>query len=390
MRDKFPIFQRHPNWIYLDSAATAHKPKCVIDALVQFYAEDYATVHRAIYQNARKASEDYHATRVCAAEFLHADPEEIVFTKGTTDAINLVAQNYAHFLKSGDEILVSEMEHHANLVPWQMAAKRSGAQLKWIPMNGEGVLEWEGTITPRTKVVAVGHISNVTGTINPIADIVEAAHRVGAHVVVDGAQAAPHIAIDVAALGCDFYAFSGHKCYGPTGVGILFGKKEHLLRMAPVQGGGDMIERVDFDETTYQVPPLRFEAGTPPIASVIALKEALHFVQAHRDVHPDLLPYATEKLAQIDGVKIIGSAKQKGPILTFHIAGIHPLDVATFLDLQDISVRSGHLCAQPLLRKFGLSAALRASFAVYNTRQEVDRFLFALNEAVCYHLPSNV
>jgi len=383
MRDEFPIFRAHPELIYLDSAATAHKPKCVIDALTQFYAEEYATVHRAIYRGSLKATEKYNETRLLAAKFLNAEPNEIVFTRGTTDAINLVAQSYGRtFLKPGDEILISQMEHHSNIVPWQMVAEQTGAKLRWIPMNPQGCLEWEGWITPKTKLIALAHISNVTGTINPIREIGKAAHAVGAKLLVDGAQAAPHLKIDVQALDCDFYAFSGHKCYGPTGVGVLYGKKELLEQMPPVQGGGDMIERVDFEESTYQMPPLRFEAGTPLIGPVIALKSALEFVMKHRDPSHEqkLLAHATQRLLAIPGLKIIGEAPEKGPILTFQIEGVHPLDLATLLDLKNIAIRSGHLCAQPLLRCFGLEHAARVSFGIYNTLEEADFFADALQE----------
>ncbi len=380
MRNEFPIFKNHPNWIYFDTAATAQKPRSVIDAIAKFYSEDYATVHRAIYSQAVKASEQYHESRETAAQFLNADSYEIVFTRGTTDAINLVARSFGKaFLKPHDEILISEMEHHSNFVPWQMIAKETGATLRFIPMNERGVLEWEGQITSRTKIVALAHMSNVTGTINPIALIAEEAHRVGAVLVVDGAQAAPHMKIDVRALNCDFYAFSGHKCYGPTGVGVLFGKSEWLKKMPPVQGGGDMIAWVEKEETAYQSPPLRFEAGTPIIGSVIALKAALEFVNQNRK-DDTLLEYATQKLLTIPNLKIIGMAPHKGPIITFHIEGIHPLDLATFLDIKNIAIRSGHLCAQPLLRKFGLEAAARASFGLYNTLDEVDRFAAALEQ----------
>jgi cysteine desulfurase/selenocysteine lyase len=380
MRSEFPIFDAHPDLIYLDSAATAHKPRCVIDALTKFYSEDYATVHRAIYKQAMKAGEQYYETRLTAARFLNADASEIVFTRGTTDALNLVAQSYGKtVLKPGDEILVSEMEHHSNFVPWQMLAKETGAILRFIPVNDQGILEWEGLITPKTKIVAIAHVSNVTGTINPIHEIAKVAHDFGAKLVVDGAQAAPHMKVDVRALDCDFYAFSGHKCYGPTGVGALFGKKELLEEMSPLQGGGDMIVKVEKSETTYQAPPLRFEAGTPIIGSVIALKTALEFVEKNMRPCP-LLGLATKKLLEIPGLKIIGTAPQKGPIITFHIEGVHPLDLATLLDLKNIAIRSGHLCAQPLLRKFGLEQAARISFGVYNTEEEVDLFVAAVAE----------
>lgn len=382
MRNEFPIFTHHPELIYLDSAATAHKPRCVIEALTQFYAEDYATVHRAIYRSSLKATEHYNQTRTAAARFLNATEEEIVFTRGTTDGINLVAQSYGRtFFKPGDEILISEMEHHSNLVPWQMAASLTGSTLRYIPMNAKGVLEWQGSITAKTKFIALAHVSNVTGTINPIAEIAHEAKKVGAKLLVDGAQAAPHLILDVQALGCDFYTFSGHKCYGPTGVGVLFGKKELLERMPPIQGGGDMIEQVDLEITTYQNPPLRFEAGTPIIGSVIALKFALEFIEKHR--RPDLLTgYATEQMQKIPGLQIIGCSPNKGPIITFHIERTHPLDLATLLDLKNIAIRSGHLCAQPLLRKFGLKSAARISFGIYNTIEEVDLFMTALEEAV--------
>lgn len=389
MRDKFPIFKAHPNLIYLDTAATAHKPQSVIDSLSRFYASEYATVHRAIYRTSQAATQKYNEARETAARFLNAaHSDEIIFTRGTTDAINLVALSYARtFLKPGDEILISQMEHHSNIVPWQMAAQHTGATLKWIPMNSQGILEWENCIGPKTKIVAIAHISNVTGTVNPITAIAKAAHSHGALLLVDGAQAASSMPVDVQALDCDFYAFSGHKCYGPTGIGVLYGKKELLLKMPPIEGGGDMIERVDLEKTTYQLPPLRFEAGTPLIGPAIALKSALDFIdeigrpqiQAHGQ---KLLARATEQLKQIPGLRILGTAPEKGPILTFHIEGVHPLDLASLLDLKNIALRSGHLCAQPLLRTFGLEQALRASFAIYNSPEEIDLFADALKKAV--------
>ncbi|HSX26748.1 MAG TPA: cysteine desulfurase [Chlamydiales bacterium] len=389
MRKQFPIFDHHPELIYLDSAATAHKPRCVIDALTQFYSSEYATVHRSIYRSSLLATEKYNATRETAQKFLNAlHTDEIVFTRGTTDAINLVAASYGKtHLKPNDEILISPMEHHSNIVPWQMLAQQTGAQLRYIPMNSQGVLEWHASITPRTKIIALAHISNVTGTINPIHQIARAAHANNAILLVDGAQAAPHMPIDVQALDCDFYAFSGHKCYGPTGVGVLYGKKHLLNSMPPIQGGGDMIERVDLLTTTYQKPPLRFEAGTPLIGPVIALKAALDFItqmgrpqiSAHTQT---LLLHATNRLQSIPNLKIIGTAPDKGPILTFTIASIHPLDIATLLDLKNIAIRSGHLCAQPLLRAFQLTSAARASFALYNTLEEVDLFANALESLI--------
>jgi len=385
MRDEFPIFAKHPNLIYFDTAATAHKPACVIEALSRFYAEDYATVHRAIYQNSLHATELYNGARETVRQFLNAEKsEEIVFTRGTTDALNLVALSWgkAH-IGAGDEIVVSEMEHHSNLVPWQLLAEKTGAKIRWIPMNLDGTLAWQEAIRPGVKLVAVGHISNVTGTINPIREIVEAAHRVGAVVVVDGAQAAPHQRVDVQALGCDFYAFSGHKCYGPTGVGVLYGKQSRLEEMAPIEGGGDMIESVTLEKTTFAKPPLRFEAGTPIIGSVIGLKAALEWMQRRGleklALHETKLRIRfEEQLKMIKGVKILGTAASKGALCTFVIEGVHPLDLATWLDLQKIALRSGHLCAQPTLKKFGLETAIRASFGAYNTVEEVDRVCGAI------------
>lgn len=388
-REAFPIFRAHPELIYLDSAATTHKPQCVIDALSSFYANEYATVHRAIYRPSLLATEKYNATRQTIASFLRASsPDEIVFTRGTTDALNLVAHSYGKaMLKPGDEILVSQMEHHSNIVPWQMIAKETGAQLKWIPMDASGVLDWHSSITPKTKIVAVAHVSNVTGTLNPIAEIAKAAHAVGAVIVVDGAQAAPHMPVDVQLLDADFYAFSGHKCYGPTGVGALYGKKELLLQMPPLQGGGDMIDEVRFEESSYQLPPLRFEAGTPLIGPVIALKSALDFIdevgKENIAKHEMALCEQTlHGLKQIDGLRLLGQAPQRGPLISFVIDGIHPLDLATMLDLKHIAIRSGHLCAQPVLSVFGVRAVARVSFGMYNTMQEGELFLKELHSLV--------
>ncbi|MBI5272977.1 MAG: SufS family cysteine desulfurase [Chlamydiia bacterium] len=389
MRDNFPIFSHHPELIYLDSAATTHKPQSVIDALSRFYAEDYATVHRTAYRASLRATEQYNSAREAARRFLHAaHGEEIVFTRGTTDAINLVAASYGRMhLKEGDEILISEMEHHSNIVPWQMLAQHTGAILRIIPMDEKGVLLWEGMMSAKTCIVAIAHIANVTGTINPIAEIAKAAHAHGAVLVVDGAQGAPHAPVDVQALDCDFYAFSAHKCYGPTGIGILYGKKQLLEQMPPIQGGGDMVDQVFFEKTSYQEPPLRFEAGTPLIASAIGLKRALEWIEdigrESISVHEGmLLQYATERLVEIPHLRILGRAPSKGPIITFHIEGVHPLDLATLLDVRHIALRSGHLCAQPLLRKFGLQTASRVSFGIYNTRDEVDQFIQVLQDVI--------
>jgi cysteine desulfurase/selenocysteine lyase len=385
MRDLFPIFKEHPELIYLDTAATAHKPQCVVDAIHSVYAKEYATVHRAIYRGSLLATEKYNDAREAVRKFLNASrTEEIIFTRGTTAAINLVASSYAlHFLKPGDEILISETEHHSNIVPWQMAAQKTGASLRWIPVDAQGVLQWENQITPKTKIVSLAHMSNVTGTIHPIQEIAKAAHLQGAILVVDGAQAAAHMPVDVRELDCDFYAFSAHKCYGPSGVGALFGRYDLLKKMPPIEGGGDMIERVDFTHSTYQAPPLRFEAGTPMIAPVIAFKAALDFIESiGRDVlmaeGQKLLQRALQNFSSIPRLMILGKSPLRGPIVTFHIEGAHPLDISTLLDLKNIAIRSGHLCAQPALRAFGLESAARASFGLYNTLEEIDIFSEAL------------
>lgn len=389
MKERFPIFEKHPDLIYLDSAATTHKPKEVIEALTQFYSDEYGTVHRAIYRGSVAATDRYNESREAARRFLNASSaDEIIFTRGTTDAINLVAASWggAH-LKVGDEILLTEMEHHSNLVPWQMIADQTGAVVRYAPMTPEGTADPIPHINANTKIVSVAHVSNVTGTVQPIRQIADAAHRVGALLCVDGAQAAPHMQVDVRELDCDFYAFSAHKCYGPTGLGVLYGKGAILEKMPPIQGGGDMIVRVDLEETTYAPPPLRFEAGTPIIASVIAFKAALDFIESiGRDkiaAHEQMLHAALEEgLRAIPGLRILGTAPNKGPITTFAIEGVHPLDLATLLDLKQIAIRSGHLCAQPALRAFGLESAARVSFGIYNTKADVDFFLEEIKRAI--------
>ena len=386
MKQLFPFFQHHPDLIYLDTAATSQKPRAVIETLQRYYAEECATVHRSIYRASLLATQQYNETRRTAQRFLNAaSSDEIVFTKGTTDALNLVAFSYGRsVLLPGDEVLVSEMEHHSNLVPWQLLCQQVGARLRTIPITDTGTLDWSpDLVTSRTKIVAVGHASNVTGTINPIHEIATAAHAKGAVIVVDGAQAAPHLPIDVQALDVDFYAFSSHKCYGPTGIGILYGKYALLEAMPPYQGGGDMIQTVYLDESIYQKPPLRFEAGTPSIAAAIALKPALEFLMdCDLDHEHALLQLATDHLNSIPGCRIIGTAENKIPIITFHVDDLHPLDLATLLDLKQVAIRSGHLCAQPLLRYFGLSHAARISFGVYTTIDEVERAMVHIKETV--------
>ncbi len=365
--------------IYFDSAATTQKPKVVIDEITRFYAEEYGTVHRAVYDSCLKATEKYENARKLIKSFLHAD--EVIFTKGTTDAINLVASS---FIQEGDEVLISEMEHHSNIVPWQL--KR--AKLIVIPIddNGEIILsELKKKITKNTKLVSIAHIANSTGTQNPIEEIIEIAHAHGAKVLIDGAQSAPHIPVNLQKLDCDFFAFSGHKIYGPTGIGVLCAKKELLDQMPPYQGGGDMVDKVTFEKTTFQSSPLKFEAGTPHIAGVIGLGAAIKYIQeigmeTIAAKEQELLHYATERLTPL--VNILGTAKKKGAIITFVIPGIHPLDIGSFLNLKGIAVRTGHLCAQPTMARFGAVAAVRISFSFTNTFTEIDTFIAALREAI--------
>jgi cysteine desulfurase/selenocysteine lyase len=386
-RDDFPLLAKHPV-IYLDSAATAHKPACVIEALRKFYAEEYGTVHRAVYSLAAQATALYCEARERVQRFLNAQSSnEIVFTKGTTEGINLIAASYGSLLEEGDEILITEMEHHANIVPWQLLAERRKLVLKVAPVNDQGELileEFERLLTSQTKIVAIAHIANATGTWNPISALSALAHRKGAVVVIDGAQAAPHMLVDVQALDADFYLFSGHKAFGPTGIGVLYGKEALLKKMPPYQSGGDMIATVSFEATTFQEPPLRFEAGTPMVAEVIGLKAALDYIETlGRDkMHAyemQLHDYAAKRLLEIPGLRLIGTAREKGAILTFTIDGIHPLDIGTFLDLKKIAIRTGHLCAQPILRRFGVNTAARISFAPYNTFSEIDTLIDALS-----------
>lgn len=381
----------HP-LIYLDSAATALKPHSVIEAITNFYTHHYGTVHRAVYETCVMAGEKYTNARLQAARFLNAKSEdEIIFTKGTTDGINLVAYSFGQaYIGEGDEILITEMEHHSNIVPWQLCAQAHGAVLKVVPFFDSGELDFEAflsLLSERTKIVAVTHVSNTLGTINPIEMIVKAAHNVGAKVLVDGAQSAPHLPIDVQALDVDFYVFSGHKTFGPTGVGILYGKHELLQALPPYQGGGDMIESVTFEKTTYNVVPLKFEAGTPQIAEIIGLGAALEYLmglgkEAVCAWETELLDYLWTKIQQIPRLRVLGTNKERGALVTFTVDGIHPLDIATLLDLQGIAIRTGHLCTQPIMRHFGVRGACRASLAFYNTKEEIDLFCIALSKVI--------
>lgn len=395
VRDEFPMLKKMVHGkplVYLDTAATAQKPQVVIDCITDFYTQHYGTVHRAIYGLAVEATECYQNTRAKACGFLNAKKnEEIIFTKGTTEAINLVAHSFGKaFVNPGDEVIISEIEHHSNIVPWQMMCQERGALLRVIPVNDQGELDLQAyaqLLNSKTKIVAVAHIANSIGTIHPIKQIIEMAHAVKAKVLIDGAQSAAHMAIDVQALDADFFAFSGHKAYGPTGVGVLYGKEALLNAMPPYQGGGDMIETVTFAKTDYNALPLKFEAGTPNIAEVVGLGVALDYLmnlgmEAIAAWEHELLNYATVQLEAIPGLKIIGTAREKAAIISFVVEGFHALDLGTFLDLEGIAVRTGHHCAQPALRRFNVPSTLRASFGFYNNRTDIDRFVQALERSL--------
>ena len=387
IRREFPILAtriRGRPLAYLDNAASAQKPERVIEAEADVYRHRYANVHRGVHHLSVLATEDYEEARRRVAAFVgSSDPREIVFTRGTTEAINLVARSWARpRLEPGDEVLVSRLEHHSNIVPWQMVCEESGARLRVLPIDdrGEMVLDaLDELLGERTRVVALNHVSNALGTINPVEEIAVRAKEVGAVVLVDGAQAAPHTPIDVGALGCDFYALSGHKVYGPSGIGALWGRRELLESMPPWQGGGEMIRRVSFEEPTlFAGPPARFEAGTPNIAGAVAFGEALEWVrETNLDriaLHEsELLDHATEALSRLEGVRLIGTARRKASVVSFVVDGIHPHDLGTILDQEGVAVRAGHHCAQPVMDHFGVPATVRASFACYNTHEEVER-----------------
>jgi cysteine desulfurase / selenocysteine lyase len=395
LRQDFPMLNKSMHGkplIYFDTAATAQKPQTVIDTINNFYRDQYGTVHRAVYELSVHATQEYQNVRKLVARFLNAaKPEEIIFTRGTTESINMVAYSFGKaFVSPGDEVVITEMEHHSNIVPWQILCEDRGAVLRVVPMNDRGELildELAAILNERTKIVAVAHVANSLGTVNPIKQISEMVHRAGAKLLVDGAQGAPHLKVDVQDLGADFYVFSGHKMYGPTGIGILYGKEALLEAMPPCQGGGDMIETVTFPKTTYNVLPMKFEAGTPMIAEVLGLGAAIRYVdkigmeKIHSWEH-ELLLRATSAIEGIKGLRIIGTAPDKGAIISFVVEGTHPLDLGTMLDLRGIAIRTGHLCAQPTMRHFGIPATARASFAFYNTKEEIDRFASALRDIV--------
>jgi cysteine desulfurase/selenocysteine lyase len=371
--------------VYLDNAATSQKPRSVIDAITRFYQEDCSNIHRGVHLLSERATRAYEEARLAVQQFIHAaSSAEVIFVRGTTEAINLVAQSYGRtHVQAGDAVLISAMEHHSNIVPWQMLCEEKGAKLHVIPMNDRGELlldEYEKLLTPETKLVAVAHVSNALGTVNPVRQIIRMAHERGIPVLVDGAQAVPHLQVDVQDLDCDFYAFSAHKMYGPTGIGILYGKRRLLEAMPPYQGGGDMISSVTFEKTIYNSLPHKFEAGTPDISGAIGLGAAIEClsrigldnVAAHEH---DLLVYATEQITRLPGVRVIGTAKEKAAVLSFVLDGIHPHDVGTILDQEGIAVRTGHHCAQPVMQFFGIPATTRASFALYNTEAEADALM---------------
>jgi cysteine desulfurase / selenocysteine lyase len=393
LRGDFPILSRTVHGrplIYLDNAATSQKPQCVIDCEARYYRELNANIHRGVHRLSQQATDAYEAARDTVRRFVNAARrEEIVFVRGTTEAINLVAASYGQRLKPGDEILITEMEHHSNIVPWQLLCERSGAVLRVAPIDEAGELmldEFEHRLNARTRLVAVTHVSNALGTINPVKRIIDLAHARGIAVLIDGAQAAPHIKIDVQALDCDFYAFSGHKVYGPTGVGVLYGKAALLEAMPPYQGGGDMIRQVTFAKTTFNDLPYKFEAGTPHIAGVIGLGAAIDYVSAVglgaiATREQELLAYATEQARAVRGLRLIGTASNKASVLSFVVDGVHPHDVGTILDDEGIAVRAGHHCAMPVMEHFHIPATVRASFALYNTRAEVDALFRAVRKA---------
>jgi cysteine desulfurase / selenocysteine lyase len=385
VRQDFPILServRGKPLVYLDNAATSQKPRAVIDAVSRFYSAENANVHRGVHYLSERATLAYDEVRARVAHFLNApSAETIVFTRGTTEAINLVAQSWGRgTLRAGDEILVTGMEHHSNLVPWQLVASQTGAVVRAVPITDAGELDlraFDGLLTDRTRLLAAVHVSNALGTINPVRWMVSRAHERGIVTLIDGAQSVPHLPVDVQAIGCDFFAFSGHKVFGPTGVGALYGRAELLEGMPPWQGGGDMIESVTLEHSTWARPPARFEAGTPMIAEVIGLGAALEYVETigHAAIgawEEELLAYATERFRALDGVRLVGTAREKASVLSFLVEGVHPHDVGAVLDDDGIAIRAGHHCAQPVMRRLGIPATARASFAFYNTRDEVD------------------
>ena len=395
IREDFPILKQKVNGkplVYLDNAATTQKPQAVIDTLVRYYTTGNSNVHRGVHTLSQQATEEYEGARTKVKRFIGAaEDKEIIFVRGTTEGINLVAQSYGRqHVGPGDEIIVSNMEHHSNIVPWQVLCQERGAHLRIVPINDDGELlldEYERLLGPRTKLVSMVHQSNALGTINPVERIVDMAHSHGIPVLLDGAQSAPHLPIDVQKLGCDFFVFSGHKLYGPTGIGILYGKEELLESMPPYQGGGEMIKSVTFEKTIYNDLPNKFEAGTPHIAGAIALGTAVDYVtgigmDVIRAYEHEVLEYGARSLSEIGGLRIIGSAAEKAGVLSFVMDGVHPHDIGTILDTQGIAIRTGHHCTQPLMERFQIPATARASLAFYNTKDEIDSLVRAIDQVV--------
>lgn len=393
IRAQFPALHQevhgHP-LVYLDNGATTQKPQVVIDAIQQYYAEQNSNIHRGVHYLSQLATDAYEASRTCIQKHLNAKhTHEIIFTRGITEAINLVAHGFRSLLNTGDEVIISAMEHHSNIVPWQMACDATGAKLQIIPMDENGVLKMDvfhALLSEKTKMVAISHISNALGTINPIKEMIDASHRVGAAILIDGAQAAPHISIDVQELDADFYCISGHKMYAPTGIGALHGKEEWLNKIPPYQGGGEMIATVSFEETTYADLPHKFEAGTPNIAGGVAFKAAIDWLneiglENIAQHESKLLQYATERLSEIDGFRLIGNAPQKAGVISFMINDLHPYDIGMILDKLGIAVRTGHHCAQPVMDAFCIPGTVRASLAIYNTKDDVDRLVEGVKKA---------
>jgi cysteine desulfurase/selenocysteine lyase len=394
IRQQFPALHQRVNGkplVYLDNAASAQVPVAVLDAMDHYYRNDRSNVHRGAHTLSRRATDAFEEVRARVARFIGAaDPSEIVYVRGTTEAINLVAHTFGRSrLGPGDEVLVSTMEHHSNIVPWQIVCNQVGARVREVPIDDRGQLDlaaYSAMLGPRVKMVALAHVSNALGTVNPAAELVARAHAHGVPILLDGAQAVAHLDVDVAALGCDFYAFSGHKLYGPNGVGALYGRREHLDAMPPWHGGGEMIRDVSFEGTTFADPPFKFEAGTPDVSGVIGLGAAIDWFtsldrEAARAHERSLLAAATARIAEIDGVRLIGTAARKEAVLSFALGAHHPGDVGTLLDLDGVAVRTGHHCTQPLMRRFGVPGTVRASFALYNTHAEVDAFVGALRRA---------
>ncbi|MFA9211565.1 MAG: aminotransferase class V-fold PLP-dependent enzyme [Moraxellaceae bacterium] len=394
IRQDFPALRQQvygKNLIYFDNGATSQKPQFVLDAINQYYSKDNANIHRGVHHLSQKATTEFEAARTTIQHYLNAaKKEEIIFTKGTTDGINLVASSFGELLSAGDEIIISAMEHHSNIVPWQLLCERKKTLLKVIPINQKGELDmlaYEALLSPKTKLVAVTHISNTLGTINPIDEIIQKAHHFGAKVLIDGAQSIQHTRIDVQELNCDFFVFSGHKVFGPTGIGVLYGKEALLNEMPPYQGGGDMIAKVTFEKTTYNELPFKFEAGTPHIAGGICLGKALAYfhqfdLKEIEKYERDLAEYAQDLLSTFEEVTIIGTAKEKTSVVSFHVNGIHPFDIGTLLDKQGIAVRTGHHCTQPLMDFYKIPGTIRASFAFYNTKEEIDTFIAAVDKSI--------